>query len=841
MPEVVAPAPQRIGENTTNMQQNVASFEDQAQRDRSSQQYAGNQGQYQQHGNGQPPPGGWQQQAQPQQPQYKNQQPQQTQYNTATPTSVYNSPSLPQSSSFNGLSEVPNFSPFPPLRNPGPNIPPTDEQKEMVLENAREAVLACNDPDQQLTWAQDALAYCETAMQYEARISRSQPARPRTPRIEHVLREDAMKVVNFLADQYHPKAQFMRGTWYEFSRFGYPLDKPESYQCYKRAADRGYARAWYRIGMQFETGNDPFSAIKYYRRAADAGDSASCYRLGMMTLQGQHGQEQNYEEGLNLIYAAAHTADDNAPQGAYVLGMLQLGELSQVSVPEQYLPRNVQLAKGNIERAAFLGFAKAQLRMGKAYELGDLGCPFDPALSLHYNALAAKQGEVEAEMAISKWFLCGYEGIFEKNEELAFTYAQRAALDGFDVAQFGIGYFYEVGIYTKVDLKEAKEWYRKAAEQGNTDAKKRIEAVSRSKTISRKEHDKVYVKELQKQHGHGRQEPAMPSLPEIPAATLDMPDPGRLNLHDQSPAHRPTSTAPYPAGPSLSPKISQADFRPTSAFGINPNLRPLSAATMPIQTQDHYQDPYRGPSPSQGRPYPTQYPQDNYGRRPSGQGSGALTPQGRFPPQGRPPSASPHVSPNIPPQHSPRPGPLGQTNSAPNVNLGFTAPIDSQGADRPNWAPKASGNGEGPRPPPQHGRPGLPSQQGRPPPQNQGYQPGPGRAQQQTPQPRPPPKQQGQGQPSGRPPMSNGPGIQPANVRPSKPNAAAPPDQAAPMSPQRVSASQAATRPPGKGPKTFDEMGIAATKEDKDCVSDFSHVSPRCANTLPDCDVIYLE
>lgn len=816
MPEVVAPAPQRIGENTTNMQQNVASFEQQAQRERYSQQYQGPQNQH--YGNGSTQNGGWQQPPQQQQQPTIPQlpplpQPQQPQ------TSTYASPSLPQSSSFSGLSEIPNFSPFPPLRNPGSNIPPTDEQKEMVLENAREAVLACNDPDQQLTWAQDALSYCETAMSYEARISKSQPGRPRTPRIEHVLREDALKVVNFLADQYHPRAQFMRGMWYEFSKFGYPPDKPESYQCYKRSAERGYARAWYRIGMQFESGNDSFQAIKNYRRAADAGDSAACYRLGMMTLLGQHGQQQNYEEGLNLIYASAHTADDNAPQGAYVLGMLQAGELPQVSVPEQYMPRNIQSAKGNIERAAFLGFAKAQVRMGTAYELGDLGCPFDPALSLHYNALAAKQGEVDAEMAISKWFLCGYEGIFDKNEELAFTYAQRAALDGLATAQFAIGYFYEVGIYTKMDLKEAKDWYRKAAEQGNEEAKKRFEAVSRSKTISRRDHEKVYVNKIRDQHGQRRQEPALPSLPEGPAATLDMPDPSRLTLQDPPSQHRPTSTAPYPAGPSLSPQVSQPDFRPTSAFGINPNLRPMSAATMPIQRQDNYQDPYRGPSPAQGRTYPQQYPQDNYGRRPSGPSSGNLTPQGRLPSPGRPTSASPHVSPHLPPQNSARPPPPGQTNSSPNINLGFTAPLDSQGADRPNWAPKASGAGEGPRPPPQHGRPGLPSQQGRPSPAPQGYQAGPNR-QQQTPQQRPPPKQQGP--PSSRPQQPSMPNIQAANMRPSKPSAAAPPDNAAPATPQKVSASQAPARPPGKGPKTFDEMGIAATKEDKDCVSHFT-------------------
>ena len=38
----------------------------------------------------------------------------------------------------------------------------------------------------------------------------------------------------------------------------------------------------------------------------------------MMTLLGQNGQAQDYSKGLQLIKNAASTADENAPQGAYV-------------------------------------------------------------------------------------------------------------------------------------------------------------------------------------------------------------------------------------------------------------------------------------------------------------------------------------------------------------------------------------------------------------------------------------------------------------------------------------------------------------------------------------------
>jgi TPR repeat protein len=156
-------------------------------------------------------------------------------------------------------------------------VPPSDEEKEQILENARLPVLNSNDPEMQLAWAQDVLAYVATAQLYEERIAINQPKRPATPEVEHQLRSDAMNVVTFLAEQHHPKAEFMRGMWLEFGNFGVRQDKREAFRAYKRAADSGYSRSEYRMGMQFEQNNDPVKALIHYQRGAEAGDSASNY------------------------------------------------------------------------------------------------------------------------------------------------------------------------------------------------------------------------------------------------------------------------------------------------------------------------------------------------------------------------------------------------------------------------------------------------------------------------------------------------------------------------------------------------------------------------------------
>ncbi|KAA8566077.1 hypothetical protein EYC84_008681 [Monilinia fructicola] len=244
--------------------------------------------------------------------------------------------------------------------------------------------------------------------------------------------------------------------------------------------------------------------------------------------------------------------------------------------------------------------------MAQAYELCLFGCEFDPALSLHYNALAARQGEPEADMAISKWFLCGYEGIFEKNEELAYTYAQRAAETEMATAEFAMGYFYEIGMYVNKNLEVASQWYDKAAKHGNHDALGRINSIRANHTLSKGDHGAA-IQRIKSTHGSRRgarperftqpNAPPMPTMAEDPSPTPPAHNP-KPKFKKGAPAGiRPISIAPYPEDdmspggrggyPPRSPRYASQDGlrpstsssnpasdRPSSAFGIRPQQQP---------------------------------------------------------------------------------------------------------------------------------------------------------------------------------------------------------------------------------------------------------------------------
>ncbi|KFZ13945.1 hypothetical protein V502_06393 [Pseudogymnoascus sp. VKM F-4520 (FW-2644)] len=757
--------------------------------------------------------------------------------------------------------DMPLPSPFPGLQNPGQNVPLTDDQMEEELEQCREKVVGSNDPERQLRWAQDALHWSDIAIQSRRRAAVGAITRPTTPNVERRIRDDALNITKFLAEQGHPKAEFLRAGWYEFGKFGFPEDAKESFAGYKRAAERGYARAEYRIGTRYESSKDMPRAVKHYQNGVAQNDSASNYRMGMMALLGQHGQPQNYEVGVRQVKYAADTADENAPQGAYVYGMLLARELPNISLPDFALAYDLENARHYVERAALLGFSKAQLKMGSAYELCLLGCEFNPTLSLHYNRLAASQGEPEAEMAISKWFLCGYTGVFEKNEEVAFTYAKRAAQQELPTAEFALGYFYEVGLHVPMDLGRSQEWYQKAADHGNTDAAARIDALRLHRTLSRKDHEQMAITRIRSQYGsrkgkrpdHLAQKVAAQQVPTLPVMSEERDDFSRpLSVHP------PRSSSVQPQQPPFRVITPVSDQNARFSQQQQPPFRVITpvpgdirhTGSMPSSPlQSHYRSGSGGSIG--GTPGSAPYPENDVAHHPI-QANPNLRPLSG-PPADRPNSAFgiKPLHPNhsfgpgqeaarrpvsavgdLPTQQRPHPGqggrgqpivPNQQRREGPTSNdwesqyrLPYSQPQgnDGRGKLQKQGAPSN-------KPQPQ-----LPQQHGQQPqhlqPRNDYSQNRPDDRNSRTYSAQAPLKPHpAGGQNADRPVSSAGKsqdasGAYPARYSSIPPGATGPAVTISPAPTPQASKPQAP--PPKKGPQTFEEMGVPAAPKDSECL-----------------------
>ena len=216
-----------------------------------------------------------------------------------------------------------------------------------------------------------------------------------------------------------------------------------------------------------------------------------------------------------------------------VAGELDLGAAVAASIsPSLLVDARTGLpeeAKPWIERSAYLGYAPAQYKLGTSFEYASMGCGYDPLLSVQYYSLASQQGDIEADMALSKWFLCGSES-FEVQEGLAFTFAEKAARKGLPSAEFGLGYFFEIGIGCAQSTEQAKKWYDRAAAHGNQDAKDRLIVINRNSanTLSRNEHQTQINEKIVRRRTQARMDadrrkagsspaPPLPCMPPLPA------------------------------------------------------------------------------------------------------------------------------------------------------------------------------------------------------------------------------------------------------------------------------------------------------------------------------------
>ncbi|KAG1888068.1 HCP-like protein [Suillus subluteus] len=530
-----------------------------------------------------------------------------------------------------------------------------------------------HDPALKLAWARDVLVLVDRTQNPTATDIPAGPVTITDPQLQRLV-ATAVPLIQHLANinqqplpLFAAEAIYLRATLESSGAYPdrIPHNPRQAFRDFEAAARAGYAAAWFRLGRDYENFNDAVHAKDCFERGAKLGVESCVYRMGMANLLGQLGFPPNPAIALPFLQRAATLASTTTPQPAYVFALLLLGEFSAASLPASLLPQPhiaQSEARRHLERAAYLGFAPAQYKLGHAYEFASPPFPFDALLSVQYYSLASQQGEVEADMALSKWFLCGAEGAFDKDESLAFTFAEKAARRGLPSAEFAMGYYKEVGVGGEKDIQESMKWYSIAAEHGNTDAVERIAALNQvvPQALSRQEHDTITEAQLVRKRTQARErssgQPRMSA--EDGRQVMEMARKSsivRQHSPPQSPAHMISlveNSSPS-AVPQQLPPQQQQQQQPQRQFA----------------GQHRYTlvDPGSGGAPPSRQQSPSQQPQPQpaYARaagRPPGQR------QGSGPPQGQSPQAQAQVIPGDrapTPQGSTRPpGPKPPTTFA---------------------------------------------------------------------------------------------------------------------------------------------------------------------------------
>lgn len=360
---------------------------------------------------------------------------------------------------------------LPPIgKRPGKKSvfpPPTLENLSQFRSEAR----ATNDPMVQLNFA-------KFLVEAIPQVCLDDPDQKRAKKIREGMANEAQRIVKKLASQsnigkaVHAEAQFFLANCYGSGLMGLAVDHEKAFNNYVQASKQSHPAATYRTAVCYEVGagtkRDHARSILFYRKAANLGDTPAMYKLGMILLKGYISQQKNPREGISWLKRASANADEENPHALHELGLAYEKEgIPSVIADEKY-------ARELFTQAAQFGYAPSQFKLGCCYEYGQLTCPVDPRRSIAWYSRAAEQGDVEAELALSGWYLTGSEGVLKQSDTEAYLWARKAADKGYAKAEYAVGYYTETGIGVKPELDEARRWYMRAAAQGNKRAMQRL-------------------------------------------------------------------------------------------------------------------------------------------------------------------------------------------------------------------------------------------------------------------------------------------------------------------------------------------------------------------------------
>jgi TPR repeat protein len=247
--------------------------------------------------------------------------------------------------------------------------------------------------------------------------------------------------------------------------YGEYIDHKKAADCYRRAADAGYAPAAFALGRCFHNGRGvekgEAEGSWWCRRAveemglpglAEEGDAAAQYCLGIA-----------YEFGFGVAKDEAKGVQwwKKAAEKGHIQAHLHLGF---AYMNGEVVRKDEAEAASSYWKAARQGCGMAQYSLGTAYHNGQ-GVAKDEAEAVRWWVKAAEQGNVEGQDGLGYAYMNG-RGV-PKDEAKGAAWYRKAAEQGQAAAQYHLGNIYSYGQGVPKNEAEAIQWWSKAAEQGN--------------------------------------------------------------------------------------------------------------------------------------------------------------------------------------------------------------------------------------------------------------------------------------------------------------------------------------------------------------------------------------
>jgi len=209
----------------------------------------------------------------------------------------------------------------------------------------------------------------------------------------------------------------------------------EAFEFYRKAAENGYAPAFYCLGRCYEEGEgvnrDLNLAIEWYTKAANKGNVDAQYSLYLCYENGK-GVKEDTNIALEWLTKAANQGDAKF--------LYELGKYYFNKNDEQNQKKSIEW----FTKAADKGYADAHYQLSLCYSLGK-GVEINHVKKIELLEKAAEQNHSDALTDLGSNYFCGY--------------------------------------FVKKDKKKGIELWKKAANQGNTYAQRNLKNLKRNKIL----------------------------------------------------------------------------------------------------------------------------------------------------------------------------------------------------------------------------------------------------------------------------------------------------------------------------------------------------------------------
>ncbi|GES82577.1 kinase-like domain-containing protein [Rhizophagus clarus] len=263
--------------------------------------------------------------------------------------------------------------------------------------------------------------------------------------------------------------------------YGTECNKKLAFDWYKKSAENRSIIGQFYLGYCYEIGigiRDGKKSVYWYKKAANNGNTtaklylAECYRLGK-------GVEKNEVEALKYYkeLAKKEVADAQFQLGNcfyYGIGI----KLDRIEALYWYRKSTINgnIAAKYILEKHYNEKIKNKVKNNPLIKINQLGLYYIGKIliktsyekSFFYFQKAAENGYKVAQHNLGE---CYRNGIgVRKDERKAFELFKKSAEQGYNDAKFRLGYCYDVGIGTDINKVKAFELYKVAAEKGDDDA-----------------------------------------------------------------------------------------------------------------------------------------------------------------------------------------------------------------------------------------------------------------------------------------------------------------------------------------------------------------------------------